>query len=281
MDEADFKDALSEAGLAAKESIIADGNFHRFYVEGDRTGSRNGWYIFYSDGIPAGSFGSWRTGQVHSWSARSFKTLSPQEKANHKRRMDEAQKKREAEEEKRRSMAREKAQSIWVSSSPASNMHAYLVKKGVKSYGIKVFKESLVVPMRDTGGVLHSLQFIDDKGGKRFLSGGRKRGCYFAIGVPTDTLCIAEGYATAARIYEATGHACAVSFDAGNLSPVAKALRSKFPEMEITLCADNDANTQDNPGVTKAREAAASVGALLSVPPIVGDFNDFFRGLKT
>ena len=44
------------------------------------------------------------------------------------------------------------------------------------------------------------------------------------------------------------------------------------------MCADNDEHTPGNPGLTKAREAAVSVGALLAVPPCVGDFNDFFTG---
>ncbi|WP_210756854.1 hypothetical protein [Caldichromatium japonicum] len=48
------------------------------------------------------------------------------------------------------------------------------------------------MPMRD-GAELHSLQFIDAKGEKRFLSGGRVSGCYFSIGQPDGTLCIAEG----------------------------------------------------------------------------------------
>ncbi|MCD8494042.1 MAG: toprim domain-containing protein [Alphaproteobacteria bacterium] len=110
-----------------------------------------------------------------------------------------------------------------------------------------------------------------------FLSGGRKKGCYFAIGTPSNSLCIAEGYATAASIYESTGLPCAVAFDAGNLEAVALALRTKFPEIEITLCADNDANTPGNPGLTKAREAAAACGALLAVPPVPGDFNDLIQ----
>ena len=57
----------------------------------------------------------------------------------------------------------------------------------------------------------------------------------------------------------------AVAFDAGNLEPVALALRAKFPHIEITLCADNDMNTPGNPGLSRAREAAAAVGGLLAV----------------
>lgn len=107
------------------------------------------------------------------------------------------------------------------------------------------------------------------EGRKTFLTGGRKRGCYYAIGRPVDALCIAEGYATAATIYEATGHATACAFDAGNLEPVARALRGKFPRLRLILCADNDA-TPGNPGVRYAEAAAKAVRGFLAVPTFEG-----------
>ena len=130
------------------------------------------------------------------------------------------------------------------------------------------------MPLRDGEGRIHSLQFIDADGNKRFLSGGRIAGCYYPIGIPVDTLCICEGYATAASVHEATGHAVAVAFNCGNLLSVAQILRRKFPAIELVICADNDTQTDGNPGLTKAREAASAVGALLAVQPCHGDFND-------
>ena len=81
-----------------------------------------------------------------------------------------------------------------------------------------------------------------------------------------DTLCIAEGYATAASIYESTGYAVAVAFDAGNLEPVAVTLRRKFPKTKIVICADNDIGTPRNPGLTRALEAARAVDGLVALP---------------
>ncbi len=195
--------------------------------------------------------------------------------------MLETQKARKAEEQARRKIAKTKAISIWKDAHPAPDNHPYLIKKRVGNHGLGFYKGALVIPMYDSAGNLHSLQFIDNKGNKRFLSGGRKKCCYFLIGLPTESLCIAEGYATAASIYESTGLSVAVAFDAGNLINVAKSLRSKYPHIELTLCADNDIQTEGNPGLTKAREAAASVGALLAVPPCHGDFNDLYNGGAT
>lgn len=123
-----------------------------------------------------------------------------------------------------------------------------------------------MIPLRDVDGVLHSLQFIGADGRKTFLTGGRKRGCYHAIGEPKRAVCICEGYATGATIYQATGHATAIAFDAGNLEPVARAIRAKFPRLALCICADNDEATPGNPGLSAGRRAAVAVGAALAVP---------------
>jgi putative DNA primase/helicase len=103
-------------------------------------------------------------------------------------------------------------------------------------------------------------------------------------------LCIVEGFATGATVHEATGHAVAVAFDAGNLLPVANSLRRKFPNTIFIVCADDDYRTQGNPGITKAKLAAETVGALLAVPKFPGDrpenatdFNDMasYSGLES
>jgi putative DNA primase/helicase len=177
--------------------------------------------------------------------------------------MAEARAVRAAEERAQREAARDNALAIWKAAKPAPDNHPYLAKKGVRNHGLRVHRGTLVIPLRDSTGILHSLQFIDEAGNKRFLSGGRKKACYFAIGKPENCLCMAEGYATAASIYEATGFAVAVAFDTGNLAAVAQALRTKFPQTKIILCADNDTETEGNPGLTKAREAAQKIGGFV------------------
>lgn len=276
--EADFKKALSSYELHTDDKIIADGKLHRFCVRGDSKGSKNGWYVVFCDGVPAGCFGSWKTGQKYTWYAKSNYDLTPAQREDNKRRMIKARKAREVEERQRRNAARSKALSIWKASMPAPDTHLYLVKKGIRNHGLRLYKTSLVIPMRDSAGNLHSLQFIDGAGNKRFLFGGRKKGCYFALGIPSDAICIAEGYATAASIHEVTGLACAVAFDARNLEFVAKSLRDKFPYNKIILCADNDANNPVNVGVEKARHAARVSNGLLAIPPCAGDFNDWYNG---
>ena len=121
---------------------------------------------------------------------------------------------------------------------------------------------------------------------KRFLKRGAVAGGYLSIGKPSGTICIAEGFATAATVYEATGHAVVAAFTAGNLEAVARSMRSKFPEANLIMCADDDHGTSGNPGLTKATEAARAIGGLVAVPDFgsnrsanATDFNDLAQHL--
>ena len=67
-----------------------------------------------------------------------------------------------------------------------------------------------------------------------------------------------------------------VAFSAGNLMAVAVGLRAKYPDMGLTIAADDDFLTVGNPGMTAARAAAAAVGAKLAVP----NFDGLVRGIK-
>lgn len=97
-------------------------------------------------------------------------------------------------------------------------------------------------------------------------------------------VCIAEGYATAASIHEATGHPVVVAFNAGNLAAVTRALRQTYPHARLIVCADDDFETPGNPGLALASAAARQSSARVSVPTfgagrLAGetDFNDLHR----
>lgn len=233
-----FRSAIESAGLIPPDMIEPDGKLHRFPSNGKR-GDDAGWYVLHVDGVPAASFGDWRAGQSQVWRADIGRKLTSAEEAAHLARVKEIQREREAEEIKRRAGAREKAAAIWAGATPCT-AHGYLTVKGIQAHGARLSRNCLVLPIRDEAGVLHSLQFIDADGNKKYLAGGRIRGGYFAIGKPADVLCLCEGFATGASVHESTGHAVAVAFDCGNLLPVAKALQAKLPAVRLVVCADND-----------------------------------------
>ena len=248
-------------------TIIADGKIHRCRTEGAKSGARNGSYVLHLDDHPAGGFDNWADGYGWmSWYARSEKQPSPEERAAWNARAAAIQLQRKAEEEQRYAEAAKRAMRLLSRSRPATNDHPYLRRKGVNAYGVRQLREQLVIPLRDIHGALWTLQFIGPDGAKKFLTGGRKRGCYFPIGKPQGVICICEGYATGASVFMATGYATSIAFDAGNLEPVARALRGKFPDSTIVLCADNDAYTPGNPGVRLATAAARAVRGLVAIP---------------
>jgi len=263
----EFMNAIAAAGLAPVKALeLPEGRIVRFRVEGDKAGSRNGWAILHRHPIPAGAFGSWKTGEQHTWRATTNETATPAERAEQQRKLQAAQQARTAEEARVRAEAAARALKLWSGAKPATDDHPYLRNKGVHAFGLRALRDQLMIPARDADGRLHTLQFIGPDGSKRFLTGGRIAGCYYAIGRPDDALLLAEGYATAATLHQATGHAVAVCFNCGNLVAVARALRAKFPRLRFVVCADNDTATPGNPGLTAAHQAAKAIGARVAVP---------------
>lgn len=275
-----FRHAIGAAGLEVPDTINPDGAIHRFSTNGKR-GDDSGWYVLHGDDVPAGSFGCWRTGLQSSWFAKSECAMTAAERQTQQARCKVTQALHDAEQAQRQRQARGTAAALWQAGTPAT-VHDYLTRKGIKPHGVKCDGQRLVIPLRDTVGQIHSLQTIAPDGGKRFMPGGRVSGCYFSVGKPMDNkLIVCEGYATGASIHEATGQAVAVAFNAGNLTPVAMALRKKYPDIMIVVAADDDWCTPNNPGLNAARQAALAVGGLVAVPRFPAqrpekatDFND-------
>jgi len=114
------------------------------------------------------------------------------------------------------------------------------------------------------------------------MRNGRKQGLFHGIGDASETVCIAEGYATAASIHDATGYQVFVAFDAGNLPGVAATVRQAWPDARLVICGDNDKPDKAGrrAGQEKAKEAAARVDGLVALPPVEGhDFNDWAAAL--
>ena len=259
-----FRNAISNAGLTPPEEIISDGAIHRFSSNGKPT-NKNGWYILHSDGIAAGAFGDWREGFTQNWCGKSDKSMTEMERLEHRERIKTMQRQREAEIATRQKLAAASAHKRWMAASPCTQ-HDYLTRKGIQPHSAKIEGDKLLIAMRDTSGMVHSLQTISPDGIKMFMSGGRTKGCFFGIGKPKRALIVCEGFATGASIHECTGHAVAVAFNAGNLEAVAVALRINDPALKIILAADDDHQTPGNPGLTKATAAVKAACASLAMP---------------
>lgn len=210
--------------------------------------------------------------------------MTPAEKATYAAKMEALKRQRDEERDRVQAECRAWCSDAWAKAKDADNQNPYLQRKGVHAYGLKSFNDTLLLPVMDMAETIHGLQFISPDGSKKFKTGTNKTGHFFKIGKSKDkTVLICEGYATGASIYQATGHCVVVAFDAGNLKPVAETIRAKYPDCKIIICADDDYGTEGNPGLTKARAAAQSIGGKLAVPVFQDtstrgtDFNDLHQ----
>ena len=274
-----FRDAIANTGLTPPDQILSDGQLHRFSSNG-RRGDDAGWYVLHQDRFVAGAFGCWRAGVSRSWCARECQ-FSADERSQFDELIRNARTAAEAARHAEQLAAAERARDRWHDGSPAQADHPYLTAKQVQPHAARQAGVLLLVPLVDPHGLLWNLQTIDGGGRKRFLRRGRVRGLFSPVGELGNpgTLLICEGWATGATLHEETGHAVLAAMHAGNLRPVAERAHAHWPMAEIVICADNDRATPNNPGLTKAREAANAVGARLAVPEFAAgetgtDFND-------
>lgn len=120
----------------------------------------------------------------------------------------------------------------------------------------------LCVPITDGNGKLWTVQFIDTRGRKSFLKGGRISGLswcpegFSPDPERTEAVALCEGVATALSVRRLYRVPCMAGIFAGNLKAAALTLRKVFPRAPIWLCADRDANQT---GEKAAREASQAV----------------------
>lgn len=266
-----FRRAMHAAGINFDDEIIADGQLHRAYVQGDKPGTRNLSYVLHLDGLPAGFFQYFKSGIKQNWRADTNRKLTPQEIIALQARIDEERRQKEIAQHEAYENAAARATHIWNASIPAKT-HPYLVRKCIKPHGVRIRGGSLVIPLRDQSDRISTLQFIKPNGDKTFLSDGKKGGCFFEIGNFSDPVLVCEGFATGASLHEETGKYVLVAFDQGNLRPVAEIMRARHPKTAIIICGDNDLNRV---GQRAAHEAALAVGGLVLIPDEPGtDWND-------
>lgn len=284
--------------------ITADDQWHRYAIKGDKKGSKNGSYKLRieNDGFACGLCINYKEGVSHGWHSKSQRAADPEARAEWKRRSEEAKAAQERQVAEDAAKAANKAATMWKRAT-TEGTSPYLVSKGFTLDDVKCrigMHGLLVVPMW-ADGALVGVQSIAADGSKRFLSGQRKAGAYHAMKGDGDVIVVGEGLATCAALRRALGCSVVVAFDAGNLKPVALAMREKYPDKRIVIAADNDqwtfintkrpkdlgdapagddprwmdwreAGKLTNPGVEKAQQAAVAIGgAVVLAPEIASD----------
>lgn len=275
----DLASAFERAGLPWPEREPEPGRLCRFPTNG-RADDVAGWVRIFPDQDGA-AFGDWRSGAAYTWQRQEDGPRpDAAELAVIRAKAEEARKAAEAEREAGYAEAARKAAATWQASEPAQS-HPYLEAKRIGPHVARERGGWLVIPVYDAAGNIQSVQSVSPTGEKRFMPGGRMAGGRCWLGEPTEAgpLVLAEGYATAATIAEATGWPVVCCFTAGNLRVVACDLRERFPRARLVIAGDDDRQTEGNPGRTKALEAARLVNAVAAFPSFDGgqgsDWNDY------
>ena len=298
-----FADLMREAGFALEGSPKMDGQWHPVPLQGQKGSKASGSYIAHLDGVPRGTIHNHKTGEKISF-VHTGQEITPEDrKAIVEQRKENAAANEQARQEGYDKAAR-KAQYSIRKMKDATLGHPYLAKKGVLPSFIKETSSgNLAIPLQNIKGEIRSMQYIAPDGTKKSMGGGQKSGHFHLLGSERDalsrktqTIIIAEGYATAATIHEATGKPVVAAMDSGNLKAVAEAIRGQNPEAKIIFAADNDHDTlidgqPYNTGIEKAKLAAKAVGGQIIYPHLqpnekeagLNDFNDVAqsRGMNT
>jgi phage/plasmid primase-like uncharacterized protein len=263
------------AGVSPPDEIILDGQLRRFRPD-PKKHDRSGWYVGHADGICTMIWGDWRQGIEQTVKADTGRKLTVADEMAHVARVAAAKAARDLERKKQNEMAASTVDKIWSAGASASPEHPYLKRKGIQPHGAKITGDGrLMVPLFDSDGALASLQYIDADGGKLYHSGGSVSGKFCMLGTmdAPGVLYVAEGFATAATIHEASGRPVVVAYSASNLVPVTGTLRDLYGQtQDIIIVADNDAS---GVGQRYAEQSCAKYGARMVMPPILGDANDY------
>ncbi|PPC90846.1 MAG: hypothetical protein CTY34_06195 [Methylobacter sp.] len=309
----EFSSLLKDMGFVLSGNHpVMDGQRHRLETVGDKAGEKAGFYVAHLDGHPAGFAQNNRTGEAQKWKSKGY-SLSDGEKAALQAQSASKLQARENELKAKQDAVAASIRQLLAVAPLASADHKYLQSKEARPGDLRVvpsdssmlppdsavmigktWKESkelrdshpdklvftagdLLLAAQDVGGVIRSVQSIQENGMKRFAAGGAKQDMFHVVGgngvealARAPAIVIGEGYATADTLSQSLGYPTVAAFDSGNLPHVAKLLRDHFPGKPFIIAGDNDLHQEltegRNPGKEKAEAAAKAVGGVALFP---------------
>ena len=277
--EEEFAEILRSMGcVVSGDHPIMDGKKHRIEVEGDNKGEKAGFYVGHLDGYPAGYIKNNRTGIELKWKSKGY-SLKPEQKAAMQAEAAVKLAARAEQQQREQERAAQRVGKQMADLVPIVAPTPYLAAKGIEpQHGVYTDRDGqkTYIPAIDADGKQWTMQYIQEDGTKRFAKESRKEGCFHPIGgldaiAAAPAIIIGEGYATASQVSQALGYGTVAAFDSGNLEAVAKALHEKYPNKPIVIAGDDDQAVQNNPGKTKAKEAARAVGGTAFFPIFAPD----------
>ncbi|WP_316153082.1 phage/plasmid primase, P4 family [Cupriavidus sp. BIC8F] len=279
----DLYGAFAQVGIPFPKCKLERGQFVRFPTDGTQADDA-GWCKLFPDGIGA-VFGDYRTGEKYVWQQRDLHAPPPSadELKEARRRAKEQREQAEADLAAKHAQGRETAVRIFADSTELEAAHPYVMQKGITPFGARQCSDGvLVLPVFGPDDELQSLQFIEDDGGKRFLTNGKMKSGRLILGDPVEglPLIVCEGWATGCSLHEATGQPTVICFNGSNLAAVVQDLGPQYPNTRIVVAGDLD---KSGAGKRYAEDAIAVAANAVAVYPVfadgrdAGDFNDLHK----
>ena len=268
--------AMLAAGITPpQEGLFIDGELHRYYITGDKPGSKNGAYCIHPEGksyngCPNGFFQDHKAGDLIKWQYRmddmEHKIFSGHNSPSNQREATKKNALNERAAEESGAQAHKKVQKVYDNALPARPDQPYLVTKKVGVHGdLRQSGGDLLVPLKDIfSGCFITYQRIQPNGYKNFVSPlGSSNVAFIIAGTGNDApVILCEGLATGLSLHEALDCTVICAMSCSNMIKIAPALRTKFRGRKIFVAADNDAATEQktgkNPGIIAAQKAIAA-----------------------
>ena len=284
--------------LPSNEHIISpfplDGTFQHFKNGKKELASSHIWAIGYSWEYNGNVYqwvkvGDWRNGSHQTFKSYDSKTENKRALNYAKKYIEKVEETVEEEKNKKHKDCKDKWEPIFNELFTNSDTHEYLSGKKIsKNYRARIRSNTtLLIPIEHPDYGFVGVQQIfkkDNKFLKIFAKGIRITGSFTRVTnfdiKKEQYIYIAEGYATACSVYEATRAPVVTCFNCNNIIPVIASIRSINPSVKIIIAADNDHENPKNPGKYKASLAAKQFANTIyklpefQYPDNLSDFND-------
>lgn len=276
---AEFKAFAEEKGLIFENEPIMDGKLHRVAVQGDKGRETSGAYKGFLDGVPAGFVQNFKQDIKENWKTSYIPKAENRAENIESKKLENtvdnfiAKKELEAKCDETAKLA----QNEYQNAKPLDANNAYIKSKQLDKVPVKQDRYgNVLIPLQDIEGKHWANQRIFSNGSKiigqlrtkeekeqGIIHPSKKQGNFFLFGAKNldnvKEAFVAEGFATAASIHQATNKPVIMAVDAANMGVVVDSVLKKHTNINLTIAADNDISKELKGGKNVGKAAAFKI----------------------
>lgn len=268
--EYELRDAMNANGFPYGGNLHTYvGTYHQFTSENGDCKNKCCRYRIFESQLGA-HITCWRRDNDFIWFQGNYKKLSIEEKEILQKERDDVRDKRNAAYAKATSRC---IKFLFKAITYKNNapIHPYVKRKHIPALTAITCRKMLVIPVLDIDYQIQTLQFIMPNGFKKFKTGGKSSGgmiwlCRELPDSYDSVIRVCEGWSTGCTIAEMTKSPVICALNAYNLPIVVQALKQRYVNANIHICADNDQWKKENTGLKYAEPIAKRLGCVLHYP---------------